>query len=104
MPRRRVDQPALVLLLFSVIVAVLGIINTSALSVCEPTREIGLLRVMLRMRDGSRRCAVAASRKARLAACLGRRQGRSWSALVPVTEHHVELGIEVAGDPECHLQ
>ena len=26
------------------------------------------------------------------------------AALVPVAEDHVELGIEVSGDPECHLQ
>ena len=35
-----------VLLLFSIVIAVLGIINTLALSVIERTREIGLLRAV----------------------------------------------------------
>ncbi|GAB2756433.1 ABC transporter permease [Nocardioides salsibiostraticola] len=61
-----------VLLLFSVIVAVLGIINTLALSVFERTREIGLLRAIgLRRRQLSSMVTIEAVTTAVFGALLG---------------------------------
>lgn len=61
-----------VLLLFSVIVAVLGIINTLALSVFERTREIGLLRAIgLRRRQLSCMITIEAVTTAVFGALLG---------------------------------
>jgi putative ABC transport system permease protein len=61
-----------VLLLFSVIVAVLGIINTLALSVFERTREIGLLRAIgLRRRQLSGMITIEAIATAVFGAVLG---------------------------------
>ncbi len=61
-----------VLLLFSVIVAVLGIINTLALSVFERTREIGLLRAIgLRRRQLSAMITIEAVTTAVFGAVLG---------------------------------
>jgi putative ABC transport system permease protein len=61
-----------VLLLFSVVIAVLGIINTLALSVLERTREIGLLRAIgLRRRQLSGMITVEAVATAVFGAVLG---------------------------------
>ena len=61
-----------VLLLFSVIVAVLGIVNTLALSVFERTREIGLLRAIgLRRRQLSGMITIEAVTTAVFGAALG---------------------------------
>jgi putative ABC transport system permease protein len=61
-----------VLLLFSIIVAVLGIINTLALSVFERTREIGLLRAIgLRRRQLSAMITIEAIATAVFGAVLG---------------------------------
>ena len=61
-----------VLLLFSVIVAVLGIINTLALSVFERTREIGLLRAIgLRRRQLRTMITIEAVTTAVFGAVLG---------------------------------
>ncbi|MEO9140045.1 MAG: ABC transporter permease, partial [Jatrophihabitans sp.] len=61
-----------VLLLFSIIVAVLGIINTLALSVFERTREIGLLRAIgLRRRQLSSMITIEAVATAVFGAVLG---------------------------------
>jgi len=61
-----------VLLLFSVIVAILGIINTLALSVFERTREIGLLRAIgLRRRQLSSMITLEAVTTAVFGAVLG---------------------------------
>lgn len=61
-----------VLLLFSVIVAILGIINTLALSVFERTREIGLLRAIgLRRRQLSSMITIEAVTTALFGALLG---------------------------------
>jgi putative ABC transport system permease protein len=61
-----------VLLLFSVIVAVLGIVNTLALSVFERTREIGLLRAIgLRRRQLSSMITIEAVATAVFGAVLG---------------------------------
>jgi putative ABC transport system permease protein len=61
-----------VLLLFSVIVAVLGIVNTLALSVFERTREIGLLRAIgLRRRQLSAMITIEAVATAVFGAVLG---------------------------------
>lgn len=61
-----------VLLLFSVIVAILGIINTLALSVFERTREIGLLRAIgLRRRQLSSMITIEAVTTAVFGAVLG---------------------------------
>jgi putative ABC transport system permease protein len=61
-----------VLLLFSVIVAVLGIINTLALSVFERTREIGLLRAIgLRRRQLGLMITIEAVTTAVFGAVLG---------------------------------
>jgi putative ABC transport system permease protein len=61
-----------VLLLFSVIVAVLGIINTLALSVFERTREIGLLRAIgLRRRQLGAMITIEAIATAVFGAVLG---------------------------------
>jgi putative ABC transport system permease protein len=61
-----------VLLLFSVIVAVLGIINTMALSVFERTREIGLLRAIgLRRRQLGAMITIEAVTTAVFGAVLG---------------------------------
>ena len=43
-----------VLLVFAVVIAVLGIVNTLALSVIERTREVGLLRAI--GREPARSC------------------------------------------------
>ncbi len=61
-----------VLLLFSVIVAVLGIISTLALSVFERTREIGLLRAVgLRRRQPSGMITIESIATAVFGAVLG---------------------------------
>ncbi|MEO6880118.1 MAG: FtsX-like permease family protein [Mycobacteriaceae bacterium] len=61
-----------VLLLFSVIVAILGIVNTLALSVFERTREIGLLRAIgLRRRQLSAMITIEAVATAVFGALLG---------------------------------
>jgi putative ABC transport system permease protein len=61
-----------VLLLFSVVVAVLGIINTLALSVFERTREIGLLRAIgLRRRQLGSMITIEAVATAIFGAVLG---------------------------------
>jgi putative ABC transport system permease protein len=61
-----------VLLLFSVVVAVLGIVNTLALSVFERTREIGLLRAIgLRRRQLSGMITIEAVTTAAFGAALG---------------------------------
>lgn len=61
-----------VLLLFSVIVAILGIINTLALSVFERTREIGLLRAIgLRRRQLGSMITIEAVTTAVFGAMLG---------------------------------
>jgi putative ABC transport system permease protein len=61
-----------VLLLFSVVVAVLGIVNTLALSVFERTREIGLLRAIgLRRRQLSGMITIEAVVTAVFGATLG---------------------------------
>jgi putative ABC transport system permease protein len=61
-----------VLLLFSIIIAVLGIINTLALSVLERTREIGLLRAIgLRRRQLGGMITIEAIATAVFGAVLG---------------------------------
>jgi putative ABC transport system permease protein len=61
-----------VLLLFSVVVAVLGIVNTLALSVFERTREIGLLRAIgLRRRQLGAMITIEAIATAVFGAVLG---------------------------------
>jgi len=61
-----------VLLLFSIIIAVLGIINTLALSVFERTREIGLLRAIgLRRRQLSGMITIEAIATSVFGAVLG---------------------------------
>ena len=50
------------LLLLSEIIAVLGIVNTLALSVYERTRELGLLRAVGMSRDARSAAWSAASR------------------------------------------
>lgn len=61
-----------VLLLFSVVVAVLGIVNTLALSVFERTREIGLLRAIgLRRRQLGAMITIEAVATAVFGAVLG---------------------------------
>jgi putative ABC transport system permease protein len=61
-----------VLLLFSVVIAVLGIINTLALSVFERTREIGLLRAVgLRRRQLAGMITIEAVTTALFGAVLG---------------------------------
>lgn len=61
-----------VLLLFSVVIAVLGIVNTLALSVFERTREIGLLRAVgLRRRQLSGMITIEAVTTALFGAILG---------------------------------
>ena len=61
-----------VLLLFSVVVAVLGIVNTLALSVFERTREIGLLRAIgLRRRQLASMITIEAIATAVFGAVLG---------------------------------
>jgi putative ABC transport system permease protein len=61
-----------VLLLFSIVIAVLGIINTLALSVLERTREIGLLRAIgLRRRQLSGMITIEAIATAVFGAALG---------------------------------
>ena len=61
-----------VLLLFSVVIAVLGIVNTLALSVLERTREIGLLRAVgLRRRQLSGMITIEAIATAVFGAILG---------------------------------
>jgi putative ABC transport system permease protein len=61
-----------VLLLFSVVVAVLGIVNTLALSVFERTREIGLLRAVgLRRRQLTEMITIEAIATAVFGAVLG---------------------------------
>jgi putative ABC transport system permease protein len=61
-----------VLLLFSIVIAVLGIINTLALSVLERTREIGLLRAIgLRRRQLSGMITIEAIATAVFGAVLG---------------------------------
>jgi putative ABC transport system permease protein len=61
-----------VLLLFSVIVAILGIVNTLALSVFERTREIGLLRAIgLRRRQLAEMITIEAVATAVFGAVLG---------------------------------
>ena len=61
-----------VLLLFSVVIAILGIINTLALSVLERTREIGLLRAIgLRRRQLSGMITIEAIATAVFGAVLG---------------------------------
>lgn len=60
------------LLLFSVVIAVLGIVNTLALSVLERTREIGLLRAIgLRRRQLSGMITIEAVATAVFGAVLG---------------------------------
>ena len=60
------------LLLFSVVIAILGIINTLALSVLERTREIGLLRAIgLRRRQLSGMITIEAIATAVFGAVLG---------------------------------
>jgi putative ABC transport system permease protein len=60
------------LLLFSVVIAVLGIINTLALSVFERTREIGLLRAIgLRRRQLSSMITIEAVATSVFGAVLG---------------------------------
>jgi putative ABC transport system permease protein len=61
-----------VLLLFSIVIAVLGIVNTLALSVLERTREIGLLRAIgLRRRQLSGMITIEAIATAVFGAVLG---------------------------------
>lgn len=61
-----------VLLLFSVVIAVLGIVNTLALSVLERTREIGLLRAIgLRRRQLAGMITIEAIATAVFGAVLG---------------------------------
>jgi putative ABC transport system permease protein len=61
-----------VLLLFSIVIAILGIINTLALSVLERTREIGLLRAIgLRRRQLSGMITIEAIATAVFGAVLG---------------------------------
>ncbi|MEO6881487.1 MAG: ABC transporter permease, partial [Mycobacteriaceae bacterium] len=61
-----------ILLLFSVVVAVLGIVNTLALSVLERTREIGLLRAIgLRRRQLGAMITIEAVATAVFGAVLG---------------------------------
>ena len=68
-----------VLLLFSVIVAVLGIINTLALSVFERTREIGLLRAIgLRRRQLGSMITIEAVTTAVFGAVLGTASASGW--------------------------
>jgi len=111
-----------VLLLFSVIVAVLGIINTLALSIVERTREIGLLRAVgLRRRQLSAVITVEAIATALFGAVLGcllglglgiamqrglRSQGLDqlavpWTTIATVLAASVVVGILAAALPSA---
>ena len=70
-----------VLLLFSVVIAVLGIVNTLALSVLERTREIGLLRAvgLLRRQLGGV-ITIEAIATAVFGAILGTVLGSAWAS------------------------
>lgn len=86
------------LLLFSVVIAVLGIINTLALSVFERTREIGLLRAVgLQRRQLSGMITIEAVTTALFGALLGTALGVGLG--VALQRGLVSQGLEVLAIP-----
>ena len=86
------------LLLFSVVIAVLGIINTLALSVFERTREIGLLRAVgLRRRQLSGMITIEAVTTALFGALLGTALGVGLG--VALQRGLAQQGLEVLAIP-----
>lgn len=86
------------LLLFSVVIAVLGIINTLALSVFERTREIGLLRAVgLRRRQLSGMITIEAVTTALFGALLGTALGVGLG--VALQRGLAKQGLEVLAIP-----
>jgi putative ABC transport system permease protein len=90
------------LLIFSVLIAVLGIVNTLALSVVERTRELGLLRAVgLQRRQLRRMIRVESVLIAVYGALLGIAIGLAFGAAIVVALH--DQGISVFAVPVTRL-
>src|SRR5919202_6376454 len=100
--RKQVNSPVglvTALLSLSVIVALLGIVNTLALSVHERTRELGMLRAVGMSRRQVRRMVRAeAVITAVIGAVLGVVLGAAFAALVsrPLADQGFEFTLPVA--------